>query len=302
MMNRRSAMIAGVFTAAIFTAVIFTTAAFAAGMTTEQAQKHLGQAFSNVVVSEVRPAAIPGVYEIVSEGNVYYLSGDGGYMLAGAPYDIKRDAKLGEKIRKDAAALKPTPMPGVYETVSGGKVYYLSKDGAFALVGVLYDLKADVNLTEQVRNEMRRDATAAIRDDRTIIYSPSEYLYTVNVFSDPDCPYCRKFHTQIGEYNQLGIRVRYLLTPLLGADARAQAIAAWCSKDRRAALDRAKQGEPLKSGDCDHPIDDNLALGELLGVYATPAVLLENGKLINGYRPPVELLQIIKEQGIQPRG
>ena len=273
-----------------------------AGMSVEQAQRYLAQVFSNVEVSEVRSTMIPGVYEITSGGDVYYLSGDGGFMLAGSPYDLEHDARLSERVRNDPDALKPTPIPGVYETVFDSRVYYLNEDGSFMLAGVLYDLKADVNLTERLRNEMRRDAITNMRDDRLIVYSSPQYRYTVTVFSDPDCPYCRKFHSQIDEYNKLGIRVRYLLTPLLGSRARAQAIGVWCSRDRRAALDRAKRDEPVKGGGCEHPIDENLALGKLVGVYATPAMLLENGKLINGYRPPVELLQIMKEEGIQPRG
>ena len=273
-----------------------------AGMSIEQAQKHLARVFSNVEISEVRRATIPGVYEVTSEGDVYYLSEDGGFMLAGSLYDLKRNARLSERIRNDPDALEPTPMPGVYEMVFDNRVYYLNKDGSFTLVGVLYDLKSDVNLTEQLRNEMRRDAIVNIKDSKVIVYSSPAYRYTVNVFSDPNCPYCQKFHSQIDEYNKLGIRVRYLLTPLLGSQARAQAIGVWCSQDRRAALDRAKRNEPVEGGGCEHPIDENLALGKLVGVYATPAVLLGNGKLISGYRPPVELLQIIKEEGIQPRG
>ncbi len=273
-----------------------------AGMSMEQAQEHLARVFSNVEVSEVRRAPIPGVYEIISEDEIYYLSGDGGFMLAGVPYDLKRDARLSERIRNDPDALRPTPMSGVYEMVFDSRVYYLNKDGSFTLVGVLYDLESDINLTEQLRNEMRRDAIVNIKESETIVYSPPEYRYTVNVFSDPNCPYCQKLHSQIDAYNKLGIRVRYLLTPLLGSQARAQAIGVWCSKDRRAALDRAKRNEPVEGDGCEHPIDENLALSKLVGVYATPAVLLENGKLINGYRPPVELLQIIKEEGIRPRG
>ena len=298
-MNGQSAIV-GVVAGMVFMVQAF-AAETGAVMSREQAQGYIARAFSNVEVSEVRRAAIPGVYEVISEGNVYYLSGDGGFMLAGTPYELKRNAALSERVRNAADALKPTPIPGVYELVFGGKVHYLSKDGGFALVGVLYDLKSDLNLTEQVHNEMRRDAVAQIEDAGVIVYSPPRHRYTVNVFSDPDCPYCRKFHSQIDEYGRLGIRVRYLLTPLLGAQARAQAIGVWCSQDRRAALDRAKRGEPVERGDCKHPIDDNLALGELVGLYATPTVLLENGKLITGYRPPVELLQIIKEEGIQPR-
>lgn len=296
-MNRLSATTAAVLAAAVFTAGIFTAAA--AGMTEAEAQKHLRRTFSNVEVSAVKPAEVPGVYEVTSEGSVYYLSGDGAYMLAGARFPLDSKPELEKSVR--AGALAATAMPGVYQTVSEGSVYYLSKDGAFALSGVLYDLKADVNLTESIYNEMRLDAVAQITDDRVIVYSPEQPRYTVNVFSDPDCPYCQKFHSQIEEYKKLGIRVRYLLTPLLGPQARAQAIGVWCSKDRRAALDRAKRKQPVEAGDCKHPIDKNLALARLVGVYATPALLLENGKLVSGYRAPGELLHLLKREGAQSR-
>ncbi len=200
------------------------------------------------------------------------------------------------------SAVRHTEMPGVYEVISEGDVYYLSEDGKFMLAGVLYNLKSGVNLTEETRNAMRRDAGSQIKDDEVIVYAPQNYQYTVNVFTDPNCPYCQKFHSQIEQYNERGIRVRYLLTPLLGAESRKQAIGVWCSQDRRAALDRAKRKLPLAQGNCDHPIDANLGLAATLEVRATPAFLLDNGKLLNGYRSPVELLQEIKQAGIQPHG
>ena len=220
------------------------------GMSKNEAQAYLERAFPNVLVSAVKPAALPGLYEVISDGKVYYLSGNGKFLLAGK----------------------------------------------------LYDLEAGTDLTENTYNEMRRNMVAGIRDDETIVYAPRDYKYTVNVFSDPECPYCRKLHGQIEQYNERGIRIRYLLLPLLGEQARRQAVGAWCSRDRRAALDRAKLGAPVPAGSCDNPIDKNISFAALLGVHATPAFLLDNGRLVLGYRPPAELLQIIKEEGIRPRG
>ncbi len=240
----------GVMTAVYILAGVLAAGTAAAEMSKAEAQAYLERAFPSVAVSSVRPAAIPGIYEVVSDGSVYYLSRDGRFMFA----------------------------------------------------GTLYDLGAGINLTERTRNDMRRDVVENISDDETVIYTQRDYKYTVNVFSDPECPYCQKFHSQIRQYNERGIRVRYLLLPLLGEQARKQAVGVWCSQDRRAALDRAKLKAPVAAGDCNHPIDKNIGLAELLGVHATPALLLENGKLINGYRSPAELLQLIREAGIKPRG
>jgi hypothetical protein len=46
-----------------------------------------------------------------------------------------------------------------------------------------------------------------------LIFGPQDPKYTVTVFTDVDCPYCRKLHSQIAEYNRLGVRVRYMFYP-----------------------------------------------------------------------------------------
>ena len=198
-------------------------------------------------------------------------------------------------------ATRPAVLSGFYEVISDGKVYYLSGDGKFMLAGTLYDLEEEINLTERTHSNMRRTAVASIGDDETIVYAPKDYQYTINVFSDPECPYCRKLHSQIKQYNERGIRIRYLLLPLLGERSRKQAIGVWCSKNRRAALDRAKHNLAVPVADCDHPIDRNLSFAELFGVHATPAFLFESGKLVNGYRSPAELLQMVKDEGARSR-
>ena len=49
-----------------------------------------------------------------------------------------------------------------------------------------------------------------------LIFGPKDAKYTVTVFTDVDCAFCRKLHSQIADYNRLGIRVRYLLYPRTG--------------------------------------------------------------------------------------
>ena len=38
----------------------------------------------------------------------------------------------------------------------------------------------------------------------------------MTVFTDIDCPYCAKLHSQIKQYEDEGIRVRYMLFPVPG--------------------------------------------------------------------------------------
>lgn len=191
----------------------------------------------------------------------------------------------------------PTPLAGVYEVIAGGSIYYLTHDGAFLLSGTLYDLKAGADLTERAYAGLRHAVADNARAAAVISYAPKKTLYTVTVLSDVNCGYCRKFHGQMARVNELGIRVNYLLIPFLGQKSRRDAISVWCADDRRAALDRAKNGAALEQKDCDHPVDRNLRIAETLGVRGTPAFLLADGKLLNGYRTPENLLEEVKRAG-----
>ena len=196
--------------------------------------------------------------------------------------------------------VRPSPMPGVYEVIADGGVYYLAHDGAFLLSGALYDLQANVNLTERTKNDLRRAAARRVSMDDVITYAAPDARYAVTVFSDVDCPYCRKFHAQMRRVHELGVSVHYLLAPYRGEQARRNAVAVWCSADRRAAFDRAKQGAAVAAEDCENPVERNLRLAETLGVRGTPAFLLDDGKLLNGYRTPENLLEEIKRAAARP--
>lgn len=191
--------------------------------------------------------------------------------------------------------LKPTAIPGFYEVIIDGTVYYLSEDGTFLLAGTAYNLRTQTNMTEQTYSEMRRDLLNRLNAENTISYAPDNHRYTVYVFSDVNCPYCQKFHSQLSEVNALGIRVNYVLTPYRGENAYRNAVSVWCADDRRAALDRAKRGLAVAAKECKHPIENNLQLAELAGVKGTPAFLLANGHLLNGYRQPHELLKEVRQ-------
>ena len=79
-----------------------------------------------------------------------------------------------------------------------------------------------------------------------VIFSPDNPRYTVTVFTDVDCQYCRKLHSEIAEINKLGVRVRYVFFPRSGPGTESwhKAEAVWCSANRNEALTRAKLGNP----------------------------------------------------------
>jgi thiol:disulfide interchange protein DsbC len=224
--------------------------------------------------------------------------------LAAAAADPKPDPKadaraaIAKRLEVPLDAVRPSPVAGLYEVAHGGEVLYVTPDGRYALTGDLYETDKGRNLTEARRTETRFAALKGVGDDETIIFSPKAPRYTITVFTDVDCAYCRKLHSEIAEYNRLGVRVRYVFYPRSGpgTDSWRKAEVVWCSANRQEALTRAKQGAEVAGAVCKNtPVARTYALGQELGIRGTPGIFTDRGEYLPGYYPPVQLVEKLKE-------
>lgn len=192
----------------------------------------------------------------------------------------------------EAKDVNPSPIDGWYTIQKGAVVAYISSNGRYLLQGDLIDLEKNINMSELARNESRRELMATVKDEDVIMFSPVDKKYSVSVFTDVECTYCRRLHSQINEYLADGIEVRYLMYPRNGPSSRAWTTAeqVWCSKDRNSALTAAKNDQKFASTDCDASIvGQQYTMGQEIGLSGTPAIVLEDGTLISGYLTPDQL-------------
>ena len=126
-------------------------------------------------------------------------------------------------------------IPGLFEVSYGPDVIYISKDGHYVLQGDLIDAETRQNLTESVRASARLKLINALDQKTMIVFAPQNVKHTVTVFTDVDCAFCRKLHSQIADYNRFGIAIRYLAFPRTGVNTESyyKAVSVWCSADRR---------------------------------------------------------------------
>jgi thiol:disulfide interchange protein DsbC len=190
-----------------------------------------------------------------------------------------------------------SPINGVYEISRGSDISYLSSDGRYVILGDMIDLDSDANLSETRRRGIRARMIETVPEAEMLVFSPKDPKYTVTVFTDIDCGYCRRLHSQMAEYNRLGIRVRYLFFPRTGPNTESwhKAEQVWCSSNRTDALTRAKNGEDIKSPKC--PTDiiaRDYELGHRLAVEGTPAIFMPSGEMLPGYLPPSQLAKYLK--------
>lgn len=194
--------------------------------------------------------------------------------------------------------LRATPIPNIYELSRGSEIAYVTTDGKYAISGDMFDIPKNQDLTEIHRRESRMKLIGAIPESDMVIFGPKDPRYTVTVFTDVDCAYCRRLHSQIAEYNRLGIRVRYLFYPRTGPNTESwtKAEEVWCSENRNDALTRAKLGQALKArSNCSNPVARDYALGQDFGLQGTPAIITPDGEMIGGYMEPAALLQELKK-------
>jgi len=211
--------------------------------------------------------------------------------------------KLAPGVKFDQIA--PSPLPGFYQVIASGQLVYVSTDGKYMLNGDLVDLSTKKNVSERAWAGFRKAELAKVPAAQRIVFAPPHPKYTVTVFSDVNCGYCRMFHSHIDQLNAEGIAVEYLAWPREGVtdtagaptDTYKEMVSVWCAADRKAAFTAAKQGKAPKPADCPNPVKDEFDLGVKLGVTGTPMVVGPDGMVLGGYVPPDKLLTLLEKGG-----
>ncbi|BFN00114.1 DsbC family protein [Moraxella sp. K02] len=189
-----------------------------------------------------------------------------------------------------------TSMPNIYWVKAEGlPAFFTDATGQYVIQGDI--IKVGGAKPEHISaNLQAQDAKASLasidKKDMIIFPAKGQTKAAIYVFTDADCGYCRKFHSEIDEINALGIEVRYLPWPR-SEQTMPIMEKIWCSGDRKKALTDAKLGMPINAPTCSNPVRKIYELGANLGINGTPAVFDTEGHQLGGYLPPDELAQAL---------
>lgn len=189
--------------------------------------------------------------------------------------------------------ISSTPMPDMFEVmITSGEVLFADKTGTYLIAGEMFMARPDglVNLTAETRKTQVAQLLQNVPEEEMIIFPADDPKAEITVFTDVDCTYCRRLHSEIEQINDYGITVRYMAYPRGGAasPALAKMISVWCAGDeegRKSALSDAKHGETLPQWQCENPVMAHYNLGNRIGVTGTPAIVMSDGTLMPGYAP-----------------
>lgn len=204
---------------------------------------------------------------------------------------------------------RPAVIKGLYQVqVPGGPLLFVTPEGDKFIAGEVFGIDASgfSKIEDPYVIEERKKALASLNSKESIVFKPKgKTKAVVYVFTDIDCGYCRKLHSQMHAYNEggqekpgyndLGIEIRYLAYPRAGIPSPSadKLISTWCAKDKQDAMTKLKAGQTVANAVCDNPVAKQFQLGGQLGVNGTPALFLPDGKLMPGYLPPEELAKTL---------
>ena len=192
-------------------------------------------------------------------------------------------------------------IPGLYEVQVRDTVFYTDAEGNHLISGHIIDTATRKDLTQARLEDINRIDWKTLPLKNAIVSGDPKGV-PVAVFTDPDCPFCRRLETELPKVK--GVKVYTFLFPLesIHPHARAEAEAIWCagsgSKARHKAMQdimlHNKQAGDIKSTICDNPIAENIKLGESLGINGTPTLIAHDGRKHAGGFPSGQLEAWIK--------
>lgn len=193
------------------------------------------------------------------------------------------------------ASVKKTPYSGLFEVYLDGQLIYVDAKAQYVFSGDVIDLKSRANLTQERLNRLQAIdwSTLPLKDALKMVKGKGERKLVV--FSDVDCPYCRKFEAELTKVDN--ITVYTFLYPIEGLHPKAVQTSKqiWCAPDRNKAWDEyiTRGTIPSNDGTCANPVDTTIALGNKLKVSGTPTLVFANGVRVPGMVPAVQLERLL---------
>jgi thiol:disulfide interchange protein DsbC len=220
------------------------------------------------------------------------------WTAANADEDAIRQALTKSMPSVKIDSIKPSVIKGLYEAAVGTNIFYVSEDGKYLLQGRLVDVAARKDLTEEKLSATRKLTIEKIGQENMIVFKSKIPKYTVTIFTDIDCGYCRKLHSELDQYLAQGITIQYLFYPRAGKDSDSykKAVSVWCAADRNAALTAAKKDQKIPEKTCDNPVDEHMKLADEFDVKGTPMIVTEQGNILPGYLPAKQLVEALESE------
>ena len=196
----------------------------------------------------------------------------------------------------NAKVIGTTPVNGIYEVMVDGDLLYSDETGRYFFVGNLVDFANQRSLTQERMQKIKAIDIKSLPLKQAIKQVKGDGSRTLYIFTDPDCPYCKKLEQSLSQVNNVTLYI--FPYPITSSHPNAANISKkiWCAKQPyQAWQDYLLNGiSPEGASSCANPIDANIALARKLNISGTPTLFLGNGYRIEGAVSAEQLEQLLE--------
>lgn len=211
-------------------------------------------------VKSVNPAPVRGLFEVAIEqqGNTGYAYIDYGkkHIIAGQVFDIASQKLVGGPASAAAAA-----------AADAAKAQWVDP--------------------------------ATVTTEHALVMGNPKGKKKLFVFTDPECPYCAKMHVELKKLVSLEpeLAIYIKLYPLKMHPKAYDKARVILGEKSLKLLEQSFAGQPLpapKAKDAKKPVDETIKFAEGIGIKSTPTLVLQDGRIIPGYREAMAIQQLLR--------
>ena len=179
---------------------------------------------------------------------------------------------------------------GWYEVYAGGRLFYTDDDVNYFFLGNIVDAKSMSNITQQRLQKLSAIKFDSLPLDYAIKTVKGNGKRKVAVFSDPDCPYCKRLEKDLAKVTDVTIYTFLYPIPSLHPDATRKSKLIWCAPNRQKAWDDYMlRGELAPEKSCDTPIEEIQTVGQKHKMNGTPTLVFADGRVVPGAIPASDM-------------
>lgn len=185
--------------------------------------------------------------------------------------------------------IERVPGTSLYEvairSADGPQLFYVDEGASVIVVGHLLDGKSGRNLTEERLRKLNAIDWKSLPFDAAITMRRGNGRRKIAVFSDPNCPYCKRFEKDLARLDDISVHI--FLYPVIRPESIPLTKSVWCSANREKAWNdlMLRDIQPKAPPNCETPVERLVALGRKLGANSTPTWFVETGERFSGAMP-----------------
>ena len=190
----------------------------------------------------------------------------------------------------------------VVDIVKGGQKWpvYVDFSKKYLISGQIIQIATKENVTESRFLRLNTVNVSSIPLANAIVIGDPKAKRRIIEFSDPDCHFCAKLHEEAKKVVAANPDVAFYVK-LYSRNNNPKTIekihSVICGKqDAPKRMDDAFAGRPLPKPTCrTSAVEETALLARQLHLRGTPAMILPDGRIINGYRDADTILKFLKE-------